>query len=280
MQQSGYKVVKVLNNNVVFAENETRQEVVLVGKGLGFGKKPGDQVTEQQIEKEYRLSDANASDRYRQLLTQTDESIVGVCEEIIQYAANKLGEPLHPHIRIALTDHISFAIERTRSGQAIVNTILAETRSLYPEEYEIAEHALQMIHEQIGVPLPKGEAGFIAMHLHSARTNSSVGKVLRSVELVAELVQLIEQRLGRALDESSLDYARLVTHLRFTIERIETGQFNENGLVPLLKRDFPTCYSIAEQVANKIEQALGLHVPESEIGYMAIHLTRLQTKMA
>jgi len=36
-----FKVKKVLNNNVLIAGHDTFQEVVLIGKGIGFGKKRG-----------------------------------------------------------------------------------------------------------------------------------------------------------------------------------------------------------------------------------------------
>ncbi|WP_139488665.1 PRD domain-containing protein [Brevibacillus dissolubilis] len=280
MEGTGYKVSKVLNNNVVFAVGPDKQEVVLVGKGLGFGKKAGERIEHGQFDKEFRLTDSNQSTRYSELLSQTDERIVSVCEEIIAYAQEKLGEMLHAHIHISLTDHIAFALERIRKGQTITNTTLTEIRSLYPKEYAIAEHAVELVKRQLGTELPRAEEGFIAMHIHSARANATVGKLLRGVELVSDLVKLIEKGLGIMLDPSSMDYARLVTDLRFTIERVENGEFTENHLVSLLKRDFAKWYSLAEQVGHRITQVLELPVHESEIGYLTIHLSRLQNRIA
>ena len=37
-------VTKVINNNIVISENEEKQELVVMGKGLGFKKKPGDVI--------------------------------------------------------------------------------------------------------------------------------------------------------------------------------------------------------------------------------------------
>jgi transcriptional antiterminator len=271
-----YKVLKVLNNNVVFAEGKSRSEVVLVGKGIGFGKKKGDTLPEDRIEKIYVLRGENHREQYLQLIEQVDPQIIGVCEEIIQHAIHELDEHLNPHIHVALTDHIAFAIERMNNGQVISNPFLAEMRVLYPEEYKIAEWAVQLIRERTGYELPPAEKGFIALHLHSARTNQGVGKSLRAATLIGELIKMIEEELGASLDENSLDYARLVTHLRFAIDGAETGEFSENRLLPLLKRSFPLCYDLATRLVQVIERTLQVQLPESEIGYLTIHLSRLQ----
>ena len=36
-----YQIKKVLNSSVVLVEDDTKAEFVLLGKGIGFGKKPG-----------------------------------------------------------------------------------------------------------------------------------------------------------------------------------------------------------------------------------------------
>lgn len=43
-------ITKVLNNNVVISE-ENHQEVVLMGRGLAFGCKAGDDIRDNLIEK-------------------------------------------------------------------------------------------------------------------------------------------------------------------------------------------------------------------------------------
>lgn len=52
-------ISKVLNNNVVISE-ENHQEVVLMGRGLAFGCKAGDNIQDNLIEKKYVLSEKQA----------------------------------------------------------------------------------------------------------------------------------------------------------------------------------------------------------------------------
>ena len=48
------KIIKVINNNVVSALDKDAEEVVIMGKGIGFHAKPGQIVNEEQIEKRIR----------------------------------------------------------------------------------------------------------------------------------------------------------------------------------------------------------------------------------
>ena len=46
---------KVINNNVLSTHDENNREIVLMGKGIGFQKKVGDEVAEDKIEKRFVL---------------------------------------------------------------------------------------------------------------------------------------------------------------------------------------------------------------------------------
>lgn len=46
-----FTVEKVLNNNVLIALHDDYREVVLIGKGIGFGKKRGDLIEHENYEK-------------------------------------------------------------------------------------------------------------------------------------------------------------------------------------------------------------------------------------
>ena len=45
------KIEKVFNNNVVQILGINNEEIIVMGKGLGFQKKPGDEVNQDLIEK-------------------------------------------------------------------------------------------------------------------------------------------------------------------------------------------------------------------------------------
>ena len=47
------KITKQLNNNIVIASDSQGREVVLMGKGIGFGRKPGMEPDMRLVEKQY-----------------------------------------------------------------------------------------------------------------------------------------------------------------------------------------------------------------------------------
>ncbi len=54
-----------------------------------------------------------------------------MAEEIISYAEQQLSATLSHHVHIALSDHLSFAVERIARGISIQNKLLNEIKSLY-----------------------------------------------------------------------------------------------------------------------------------------------------
>ena len=46
-------IEKVINNNVITAVDDSGQELVLMGKGIGFQAKAGQSITEDRIEKKF-----------------------------------------------------------------------------------------------------------------------------------------------------------------------------------------------------------------------------------
>ena len=46
---------KVINNNIISAFEESGTEVVVMGRGIGFKKKPGQTVPSEQVEKIFRM---------------------------------------------------------------------------------------------------------------------------------------------------------------------------------------------------------------------------------
>ena len=50
-----YRIIKALNNNSLLALDKENREVILLGKGLGFGKKNGERLEDIQDAKLYTL---------------------------------------------------------------------------------------------------------------------------------------------------------------------------------------------------------------------------------
>lgn len=275
--EAKYKIIRVLNNNVILAFNlANEKEAVLIGKGIGFGKNNGEvcKILPDKIEKIFITYDEKLKSNYIDLVEQINESILSMCTDIILMAEKELG-PLNSRLHIVLTDHIGFALERINAGMEIYNPFLHEIKSLYPDEYRVALIAQEHIQNTTGMHIVEDEVGFIALHLNAAKKHKDVKDTLRNTRLIKELILIIENNLNYKI-ESDLTYGRLIHHLRGTLERIEKGQIIKNPLLDTLKKEFSDSFKIALKIKKKIEENTNFFVPDDELGYMTIHIDRLR----
>lgn len=273
-----FHLSKVLNNNVILVlDQESKEELVLVGKGLGFGKKEKKDITlrKEDIEKSFVAFDESTKEDYYRLMNELNSKVIGVSEEIIAMAEKEFGL-LNSHIHIALTDHIGFTIERLKMGLGINNPFLYEIKVLYPDEYRIGEKAADMIKDRLGVPISETEIGFIALHIHSARENKEVSETVKDFRFLKELISIIEKESGIIINNNTLDYNRLINHLRLSINRLEEEKYINNPLLDTIKEQFIESYNIAKKVGEHIERNKKVIVREDELGYMAIHIERIK----
>ncbi|AST07739.1 PtsGHI operon antiterminator [Anoxybacillus flavithermus] len=275
-----FRIEKVLNNNVLIASHPTYDEVVLIGKGIGFGKKKGDVIEQKDVEKWFILKNEREQEQYKKLLPHVDEEFIGLMNDIIHHIQKRTNSSLNEHIHVALTDHILFAIKRLEQGMDIKNPFLVETKSLYPLEYDVATEVVNMLNERLRIQLPEGEIGFIALHIHSALTNHQLSEVNQHSQLISRLVSVVEKQLDIRIDRESIHYLRFVRHLRYAIERVKKGEKMEEPkkLSNILKETYPLCYNLSWKLIKIMQQTLQLPVDEAEAVYLTLHLQRLTGK--
>ena len=152
------RIEKVINNNIVSAFDDTGRELVLMGRGLGFGGHPGQPVDEKKVEKVFRIKSRATADQLKELLADMPLERAQISADIISFAKSNLNLKLNQSIYVTLTDHINFAIERFEQGINLQNALLWEIKRFYPHEYELGHYALELVKERIGVDLPEDEA--------------------------------------------------------------------------------------------------------------------------
>jgi transcriptional antiterminator len=271
-----YKVLKSLSSNVVVSEKDNNV-YVLFGKGIGFGKKPGETITKgSTIEQKFIKIDDSEKANYVEILKNVEGQVLAVTEEIISLAEDILGEKLTSRIHVGLGDHISFAMKRMELGMDILNPFLNEIQTLYPDEYDIAEKGTKLIKEKLNVDFPESEIGFITLHIHSARVNQEVSQSLKYTRIVKEVMEYIQEILGTKTNEKSVEYARLVSHLRYALDRIENDKVLKNVMLESVKVAMSEEFEISKKICKLISQKLSKEVCEDEIGYISMHIHRLK----
>ncbi|MEK3799171.1 PRD domain-containing protein [Peribacillus sp. FSL H8-0477] len=277
----GIHISKVLNNNVAIAVHPSYGETVVIGKGVGFNRKKGDVLPEDLADKMFVLKSEKEQENYKKLLPNIDEQMQASIIETIQHINSRVPGSLNEHIHVGLTDHLLFALNRVQNGMEMKNPFLIETITLYPFEYEVAKEVIEIMKEKTGIGLPEGEIGFITLHIHSAVVNKELAEVNKFSQLVSHLVGIIEDQLDFKMDKESVDYIRLVRHLRFTIDRVLADEKIDEPqkIANLLKEEYPLCYNLAWKLIKIMQKKLMKPVYDAEAVYLTMHLQRLQTKI-
>ncbi|MBV7272277.1 PRD domain-containing protein [Clostridium thailandense] len=269
-----FKIKKVLNNNVIIAQKD-KDEVILVGKGIGFDFPKGTEIPEDRVENIFIKKTSVIGENYQKVLQSIDNNIVGVSEEIIHFVEKELNSKLNEAVHVSLPDHISFALKRIQKGLNIENPFKNELNVLYPTEYKLALASVQFINKRFNTNLPEDEAGFICLHIRAALTQRDVSESLAYTKKISIVIELIEKLTGKRLEKNSLAYVRTVNHINFMIERAEKNKPIKNDLLHIIKKEMYREYSVAVKVALKIEDLFSVKIIEDEIGYITLHLKRI-----
>lgn len=145
------QAVKVFNNNAVSVVMPDGREAILVGNGLGFGRRPGDVIDKSRVSKVYYVQN-ELQTKFLKMLDNVTPQVMQAAERI-SLAAEEQGILLSSKSTISLVDHISFALERVEKGTFLPNLMLSETRMLYPKEYAVGQRALELVRQFCGVQL-------------------------------------------------------------------------------------------------------------------------------
>ena len=271
-------IQKVINNNIVSAYDEMGREVVVMGRGLGFGAKPGMTVDPSRTEKIFRIESSGVVQKFKELIADMPQEHAEISNDIIAYAESTFKQELNQSIYVTLTDHINFAIERYRKGIVFENALLWEIKRFYAQEYELGQYAVRLIGEKLKIFLPEDEAGFIALHFVNAEYGTNIQDAVRFPNLVRDILDIVISELKISLDEKSLHYERFVTHIKFLLQRIYRKELlpnEEEELAQMMQKKYPQEYACSRKIAAYIEETANCRLSGEEVMYMAIHIRRV-----
>lgn len=272
-------VEKVLNNNVVVSiDPTTRKEVILMGSGIAFNKKPGQLIDVKRIEKTFIVDDENLGNKIKKLINQIPEGIFELTDEIITHAIVELNVELDKQIYVSLADHIAFAVKRFKNGITIKNELLNEIRRVHRNEFKVSLWAVDYINKKLDIQLPEDEAGFIALHFVNASYKETTMKSVESTKIIKDILNIIKYYFSIELDEDDLNYDRLLTHLKYFAKRIVNNNkqnINDSGFIKVISTTYPEAYGCAIKIGEYIRSNNNYDVNEDEIVYLTMHIQRV-----
>lgn len=277
------RIVKVLNSSVVLVEDDQYGESIILQKGIGYGKKPGQIVIPDEEGRIFTPKRKEELSQLSELMQDIDPSFLEAAGLISDYAQAVLGQELDPKIFLALTDHLYFAWQRKKENLPLVNRMYWEIRSFYPREFKIGQYGLRVVKSVCGIDLGEEEAANIAFHVLNAsiRKSDSRYDAGQATRLIKGILHIVELSLTDMPDEQSLHYSRFMTHIQFFIQRLVGGALiddAESGMYQDLNSRYPRSMAIACKVRDFLEQQTHIAIPDEETAYLAIHIHRLMTK--
>lgn len=273
------RIIKVLNSSVVLATDETFGEAIVLQKGIGYGRKPGEEITLDESARVFTQKKQEETQKLAELLKEIDPDYLEATDLILEYAQIVLGQKLNPHIYLALTDHLHFAVQRQKENIILSNRLFWEIKSFYPREFKIGQYGLKVVKSLLKTELPEEEAANIAFHIiNASQDRDQEVDRLKAARLVKTLQQIITLQIPGDIDESSLHYSRFVSHLQFFVERylLDSMLSDSDGhLFEAVGQKNPKARAIAERVRQYLEKDGGPKITQEEIGYLTVHIARL-----
>lgn len=272
------KIIKVINNNIISSLDSNDNEIVIMGRGIGFGKKIGQQVEEKKIEKIFKIEESGELERFENLLKSIPLEYVQISDEIISYAKENLDMELSQSIYITLTDHISFSINQFKKGTFFSNPLFFEIKRFYPEEFAVGQKGLELIEQKTGTKLPEDEAASIALHLVTAEFNIKVRDSYMITVLLHELMDIISKEM-KIPEKDNLYKDRLVINLKFLSYRLlmlpEENIRKDQELYDFVREHCRKEYAVIEKMNLHAAEKYGSRMSEEEKIYMTLNIKRI-----
>ena len=258
------RILRIYNNNVVLASTDAGEEAVMIGRGLGFGKRKGQRLDPEKVEQTFVPEGAGGPDQIGALLSELPPGILTLATELEEQARAEFGRDLPHSFVLPLADHLNFAVVRARDGMHIEYPLAIEVAQLYPREAAFGRRAVELTNERLGVRLPPEEATPIALHLVNAQfSGTDLSRTYRMTEI----------------------FAQIFTHLRYLFVRAEQGRRPTvaDPTLPAIhdavRTGYPEAYACADKVMLLLDMHLDTTLGEDEHTYLTIHIARLAADM-
>jgi len=269
---------KILNNNVIVTEDAEHNEIVVMGRGLAFKKKPGDLVEDALIQKIFHLDKGEANSHFQEIVRNISPDILQISDEIVSEAKTILNKNLNDLIYVNICDHINTAITNKKQGIVVRNAMLDEVKKFYPKEYSIGQLALKMVRTNLGVELPDDEAGFIAMHFINAQMEGNT-RIDKITKLIQQIIDIVRNYYRIEMNEDSVYYYRFITHLKFFAQRLFHNSVYQDStddeLLLLVRTKYKNAYSCVGRINRFIRKNYEYTLSNDEILYLTIHVEQI-----
>lgn len=273
------KIIKIVNNNIVTSLDEQNREIIVMGRGLGFGRKPGMPIEDEKVEKVFRLNSAGENQKLVDIIQDIPLEHIKAADQIIEYAKSMLGERLKETIYLSLIDHIDGAIDRYKNQIQFTNPLLWEIKQYYPSEFKVGVQSLSILRKMLRIELPVDEAAFIALHFITAEYDTKMDVTFDIPRLIDDIIAIVESEFSIKIDKESIHYERFITHLKFFAARVlQAKQMPDDDdflFRNMIRDQYKKSYACAQMIRQRLGECYKVTISEEEVVYLTVHIKRV-----
>lgn len=271
-----------LNNNVILVDDISDQQMIVMGKGIGYKAYPGNQVDETLIERTFILRNnaENEIDQVKALINEVPIEYIILSDTILKFAKDELDAEFGVGMLVSLADHIFSAIARKKNNIQMVSPLHWDIKQLYPLEVKIGAQAVNYIHQELNIQLEDTEATSIAMHFISSGNNyESIQQAMNFTKIISDIITIIQYHFQITIDQNSIVFSRLVSHLQyFLIRQVKEISMMDlsDEMIKIVINQYQTSFQCAEKVINYLEKNHQLKASLQEEIYLTMHIERVR----
>ena len=274
------RAVRSINNNIAGCVDSAGNELIAMGKGIGYGALPRE-VSLEEITHTYY----NVDPKVLLCVAEIPADVITFAADLAERARNELPYQLSPNLAFTFADHIAFALRRAREGIYVSMPLAFDVEQSYPDEYRIARQAVRRLRREFKVALRDAEAAGIALNMVNARTASAtaaeVARAQRDEDMLEDITEIVETEFGITVNRASFAFSRYATHMGYLFGRLHAGKSLDGANLELyadVRVDYPQVDACVEKICEHIRDAWGCEVTDEERLYVFIHVNRLRAK--
>lgn len=272
---------KQINNNVALVVDEQGIDWMVLGKGIAFGKKNRDIISEVNITKKFIAASGKNSSQIIEIVSSISSDIIESVAQIINSSEVFLEIEYTNEQYVALLDHINLLIKNEEKNQFFSERQLWETSVLYPKEFRAAEKTVSYLMQDFGISIPDQEKIFLSYHFVNARSEiDALSDTIKMTKIINLIISKVEEYSQKKLLENTVSVQRFFTHIRYFVirqlknERLEIDETNIE-LLETVKQLYSDSYQNVLKIADILKEEEGWIISDTELLYLTIHIQKV-----
>ena len=209
--------------------------------------------------------------------------------QLIRYIEENISRCMSLKSQVEIMTYLGIMIQEIKQGRSIQGDVDKNTSAT--DEFAVAQVIGYQIEKEFQIsPNPKEIELLTALIIGSRWEDTppqeddrtiTIPSSFKSDQIALQMINICSMRLHPMLKIDDILFQELKNHLDYSLFRLNYHIPIRNSNLEIIKEKFPKIYRVAESSIFLLENEVPAHIPEEEIGFIAMYLLsaleRLQT---